>query len=136
MLSQGGLATDLMNYAAANQYQLNMTRMGIFLNQAVNLPRRAKPQKIYRLDEVVAAIIDRLGVVYPGNNLQIADFSKSGSFMTTELTIRLTNMIPSGINVIGDQFNDLPVNLERLSVTQDGSGNQFSGTLTLQVLGN
>ncbi len=136
MLSQGGRSIDLLNYAEANQFQVNMTRMGIFLSQGVNLPNRAKPNQIYSLREVVATVIDRLALVYPGNNLQISDFYKKGSFMTTQLTIRLNGMVPATINLIGEQFKDLPVNLEGISVTQDTSGNQFSGTLTLQALGN
>ena len=136
MLSQGGRATDLLNYASANQFQVNMTRMGIFLNQEITLPARNKPTQIYSLQEVVAMVIDRLALIYPGNNLQIADFTKSGSFMTTELTIRLNGMVPATIHLIGEQLRDLPVNLERMSVTQDGSDNQFSGTIILQALGN
>lgn len=134
MQSTGSQTETLLTWAKENNATVMIKSDGIYLSKTGNVPKRPRPKTIYPLKEVLANFIDQLAIVYPGNHLSLSEFSNKTAYTDVTLTIKLEDVSPSVIALIGNQTKDLPFVLQGiiLNVT-DGS---LSGSIILEALGS
>lgn len=136
MQSAGSKTEVLFDWAQQNHIASSIKSDGIYLSEDVNLPNRPIPSKIYPMKEVLATFVDRLANVYPGNNLTIGHFVKKegGVYTSATLTIKIQNISPVVLAMIGEQFKDLPFVLHevKLNIT-DGN---LTGSVIIEALGS
>lgn len=132
--SAGARVKTLMNWARTNSIKLEVTPDHFILTLPLHLQNRASPTTINQLQEVIAALIDRLSYIIPGNSLQMTGVTDKRVFKQAGLGISLASFSPATLTMLGDQLKDLPLVITKISVTM-GSGS-FSGTITFQALGD
>jgi hypothetical protein len=135
MISNGGTAQDLFAWGATNHISVAIKKDGMYLSTTLNLPKRPYPTKIYDLKKVMAAFIDKLAIVYPGNHLSMGDFSNRGVYTDVRFSIALDNITPLVLQLIGKQFEDLPFVLRDITLTAQ-AGSTINGLITIEALGS
>jgi len=135
VLSTGGKVEDLFAWASHHGTDVVITKKGITITQAFNLPKRPYPKTIYPATQVIALLADKLSNVYPGNNLTLGDFVKKGIFTDILVTIKFQSIAPVILNLIGQQLNGLPLVLHDITLTVDENIN-LTGSITIEALGN
>jgi hypothetical protein len=134
VVSRGGTVSALYAWAARNDATVNIERTGIVLSMPITVNNRPKSDTIMNLDQVIAALIDRLAKVYPGNHMTMMDETKKGVFSQVQLNIQFSQISPAVLNLISEQLTGLPLILR--SMTLGISNSTLTGTLTLDALGN
>lgn len=131
--STGGKTSELMDWAEQHSAKVDIKSDGFYLVLHIVTPPRTAPRTIYPLNQIVAAVIDRLSDSYPGNHYNLAEINSKGVYSTTKLTINVSNLSPMVLTLIGQQFKDLPFVIKQISLTaKDGS---FDGSIILEGLG-
>jgi hypothetical protein len=132
--SQGSSMETLQAWAQQTKTSVQIKQNGVYLNFPVNAPARPRPKSIYPLQSVLSRLIDRLAVVNPGNNLQMSNFDSKVAYTVVAITVKFDRISPTIFELLGEQFKDLPLVLQKVSVkTQNGS---LSGTIIIQALGS
>ncbi len=134
VLSNGGTMADLYAFADANKLTVMIQENGISLIKSLNSVNRPRTHTIYSAQKVLAAIIDRVGTIVPGNNMTLGSSVKTGVFLTAPLTIALDKISTPVLNLIGQQFAGLPVVLNTVQIAIDNG--TITGTIKLDVVGN
>lgn len=134
MTSQGGTVEQLLTWAARNGKEVKIEKAGFSLTEVFPLPNRDKPKEIFAINDIIATFVDRLAKVYPGNNMDIGDFSNKPSYTEVFITVRLSAVSPLVLILIADQLKGLPIVLQ--SITANVNNGNLSGSMILQALGN
>lgn len=132
--SNGNSIENLMAWADRNHATVNIKADGIYVGMALGVSPRPIPRKIYTLKLIVARLTDNIAVVYPGNHLQLGEFTNRNVFTDLAITITLDNVSPGLLAMIGEQFKDLPIVLRGMKLTVN-EGN-LTGSITLEALGS
>jgi hypothetical protein len=135
LLSNGGTMADLYTFAKAHQATVSIGSSGVGISMSLSLKKRPVPNKIYSVQKVVAAVIDRVAAVLPGNNLTLAAVEKKNVYSVEKVTINLTAVSPGVLGLLGKQLAELPLVLNEVKLTADDSGN-LTGSITLDALGS
>lgn len=132
--SEGARTAPLFEWAKLNQAQIQAQPEGFYVIMPVYTTNRPMPNTINELTDVIANIVDRLSFVMSGNNLQVGPITDRKAYSETELTVSF-NMIPlTTLDLIGQQFKDLPLVLNK--VTIKANRGVLTGSIMLQALGN
>jgi len=134
VVTKASTVQAVTNWAEQNESKLSIQQDGIYILTNILLEKRATPRKIYSLKEVVANLIDRLSSVYPGNRLQLAEFKNKGLYQDVDLSIIIEAATPMLLSMIGEQFKDLPIVLETVSLVSENG--VFNGKITFKALGS
>lgn len=132
--SQGARTNVLYDWAKQNNIKIELHSDGFYLTAALLVGDRLAPTTIYKLDDVVANLIDRLSYIIPGNPLTIGAYVDKGKYFEAQLTISFDTLSPTMLNAIGQQLKTLPLVLSSMNVTVT-NGN-LSGSIVLIALGN
>jgi len=132
--SLGARTNVLYNWAKQNNIKIELHSDGFYLTAALVVKDRLAPTAIYKLDDVIANLIDRLSYIIPGNPLVIGAYIDKGKYFETQLTISFDNLSPTMLNAIGQQLKTLPLILSSMNITVT-NGN-LSGSIVLIALGN
>lgn len=135
VLSNGGSVAELYAWASANKASVVIKKTGISLTMFVDTTSRPQPTTIYSVPKVVAALVDRLAKVVPGNHLELGDFIKKGVYTTVQVKVSLDSISPVILDLIGKQFNGLPLVLHDVTLSQDEKGS-MKGSITIDALGS
>ncbi len=133
-ISMGGKAEDLFRWAHTHQAVINIKTTGIYVGMQINVPSRPVPKKIYPLKEIVGELVDRIGAVYPGNRMELAELTKTGPYSQVQVTINLTDVSPGVLPLLGEQLKDLPLVLQ--SVTLTITNGVLAGTIIILAIGS
>lgn len=133
--SSGGKVEDLMAWAKNNDLAFNIKSEGFAINKVIIVPKRPNPNSIYPLKQVIAQLVDKISLVYPGNHLSLGDFKNRGVYTDVPVTIRFDSVSPVIVALIANQLRALPFVLQNIVVTADKSNN-LSGSFTIQALGS
>lgn len=106
---------------------------GFYLNWLTVYPIRQPPQTIYKLNDVIATMVDRLNDIDPGNHMTIGAILDRRVYLETTLTISFTNVTPGIFTLLGLQLHNLPLVLNKVSMTAINGA--LSGVIVLQALG-
>jgi len=132
--SLGGRTNVLYNWAGNNNLKVKIKPDGFYLTAPLLAVNRPEPTVIYKLDHVVANIIDRLSYILQGNPVAISPYADQGKYMETQITISFTNLSTTTLDVIGQEFRMLPLVLSKVDFkVVNGS---LSGSIVLTALGN
>ena len=132
--SLGARTNVLYNWAKKNNVKIELQTNGFYLTAALVVRDRLAPTVIYKLDDVIANLIDRLSYIIPGNPLAIGAYVDKGKYLETQLTIKFNNLSPTMLNAIGQQLKTLPLVLSSIDATV--SKGNLSGSIILIALGN
>ncbi len=134
-IRSSGAKTDLLfAWAKQNKASVDVQPEGFYLIWQETSSNRPVPQDIYKLDEAVATLVDRLADVMPGNNLTVGTVINKKSYLDLPLTINFDGVSPEVFNLVGLQLKNLPFVLNKVSMTM-GNGT-VSGSIVLQALGD
>lgn len=135
MRSSGNDIETIFQWCKKNNLQVKIKAIGIVVSRNINLPSRQKPKQIYKMDEILASIIDNLAKVFPGNNVTLSEGTKGpGVFSSNKLTISVSSASPMVLTLIGEQLKGLPLNVSAISMAM--TNESLNGTIDLEVLGN
>lgn len=131
--SNGTKAGTLFAWAKTTNANIQVQTDGFYLNWLTLYPLRQPPTSIYRLTAVIAAIVDRINDIIPGNHLMVGTTTDKKAYIESILTITYVNIPPSLFTLIGAQLHDLPLVLNKVSITV--TNGELSGVIVLQALG-
>jgi hypothetical protein len=134
-VAPGDTIESLSEWAEKNGATVKVDADGIHVSMALELKNRMKPKKIYPLEDISAAVLDRVSVVYPGNHVKLNEFTQKGVYSTVKITITLEEVTPLVLSLIGQQLRHLPLVLTAISITGVRNG-QLSGLIILEGLGS
>lgn len=132
--SLGARTSVLYNWAKKNNLKIELQTTGFYLTAALVVRDRPVPTVIYKLNDVIANLIDRLSYIIPGNPLVIGAYTDKGKYFETQLTISFDNLSPTMLNAIGQQLKTLPLVLSSIDATV--SKGNLTGSIILIALGN
>lgn len=132
--SLGARTNLLYSWANKNNLKVEIKPDGFYLNAALKSTNRSPPTVIYKLDHVIANIIDRLSYIMPGNPVSISAFNNQGKYIETEVTISFANISVTTLKVIGQDLKLLPLILSKVDLTVENGS--LSGSIVLTALGN
>ena len=132
--SGGSDVASLEDWVKNNNATIEIRQDGIYVIMLFSGSNRLMPKNIYPIKDVIATLIDRLGNVYPGNNMQISTFNNKGAYTDVSITVNFMNGSPTMLSLIGSQFKDLPCVLKSMAFTVT-NGN-ITGSIIIQALGN
>lgn len=124
----------LYDWAKKNNATVEITTDGFFVNFPITTPNRNPPTKIFRMQDIIARLVDRLLYVIPGNVMKVGTFVKLNAVTETELIIQFSIVPPITLDAIAQQFKDLPLILTNVHMKLQAQG--LSGTITLKAFGN
>jgi hypothetical protein len=133
--SMGARTNTLFDWAKNNDAAVDVTPTGFFIDKQTGpFVNRPEIHTIIQLQSIVANLLDRLSYVLPGNNMRIGAYTNKGKYSETEITITFSQITPTMLRLIGNQFKQLPLILSSAKITTtDGN---LSGTIQLKALGN
>lgn len=132
--SLGARTNVLYDWANKNKVQVELRPTGFYLVVALVSKNRPVPTTIYKLDHVIANLIDRLSYIIPGNPVGITAYLNQGRYLETQVTISFENLSPNTLNVVGEQLKMLPLILSKVDLT--ATNGSLSGSIVLTALGN
>lgn len=132
--SQGSQLKNLYEWSKINNATVNIRREGISV--ALNMPvvNRAQPTNIYPVRHVIARLIDNLSTVYPGNRIQLGEFTNRDNYTEVAAVITLENVSPELLGVIGSMLRNYPITLQSIVVSVNNGS--LNGSINLLILGN
>jgi hypothetical protein len=135
LLSVGGNIENVFAWANRNNMTVNIKPDGVSLTTTTTVPKRLPPKQIFPINQVLAVFVDKMGAIYPGNRLTLGNFAKKGVFTSVPISIKLEKVSTILLELIGEQFKDLPFVLRTINATVDRSDN-LTGTIDMDALGN
>lgn len=132
--SSGGTTQDLFQWATDHNSTVNIEQNGISVIVHMNFPNRPLPKTIYPIKEVLGTLVDRVALVYPGNNLKLDAFDNKGMFTDVNITITVSNVSPAVVALIGNQLKDLPLALHTIAI--DVNNGNLTGNIIIHALGS
>lgn len=134
VMSRGARTNLLYEWANTNHADVQILKNGFAVVLNSNLNNRLSPNTISPLDGIVSTLIDSMSYVLPGNNLQVGQPINKGYYSEREIKISFDNVTIAILDLIGQQFKDLPLVLTNVSITM--SNGMASGIITVRALGN
>jgi hypothetical protein len=132
--SRGSNTSTLFEWAKQYQAIANIEADGVYVTMSVLLQSRPLPREIYPTKEVLGTLLDRLASVYPGNHVKMRAFENKGRFYNVGIDIDFDNLSPDVLALIGIQFKDLPMVLDKLSLDIENAN--LKGTMTTHIMGS
>lgn len=131
--SDGTKSSLLFDWAKQNGMTVEVATDGFYITATDTFLSRPVPQTINKLSEVIAHLVDRLATILPGNRLQLTPIQDRRSYQETNVTITFNGLTPDTLALLGLQLKNLPLVLNKVSVTMTDGG--LSGSIILQALG-
>lgn len=133
--SKGGKMADLYAWGEANKITVLIKQTGVYLSVYVPTKRMPARNTITPIPKLIAAIVDRVSTVLPGNRMTIGKTDKKGVFSKITISINFNGITPSIFDLLGQQFANMPVVLHDVKIGVKDNG-MLDGTLTIEGLGN
>lgn len=136
ILSRGGTMADLYAWAEVHKATVNLQVTGVVISMPLPMINRASPRDIYPRQKVIAALIDRIAEVLPGNTMKLEPLESGGSlFSESRMSISVDAISPVVLDLIGKQFTGLPLVLNNVKLTVNENGT-LTGLIIIDALGN
>lgn len=132
--SQGVRTNTLFSWAENHRASIAVKPDGFYVNMTLTVLTRARPTYIYKIEDVLATLTDRLSYILPGNSMTVGESTTKGKFYRTQVTINFSNIVPTTLGLIGQQLINLPVVINNVTLTINVDG--ISGSIVLTALGN
>lgn len=133
VVTPGSKVQVLEDWAEKRHAFVEIKSDGIYVTMTLQLELRPITRDITSLQDSIEKFIDRLISVYPGNNLRIDQPSSQGSYSEQNVVLTLDSATPALLKMIGQQMQDLPMVIKKITLTSSDSG--LSGSINLTFLG-
>jgi hypothetical protein len=130
----GSKVQTLEDWATSRQAFVEIKSDGVYVTMSFNLSDRAVSRELYPLQDSIEKFIDRLIVVYPGNNLRIEEPVSQGAYVQQNVVINISEATAPLLKMIGQQMQDLPIIIKEIKLTAEEAG--LSGSINLTFLGS
>ncbi|HEV2613703.1 MAG TPA: hypothetical protein VGV92_03225 [Gammaproteobacteria bacterium] len=134
LTSMGGTATQLLTLSQSMGMVATFSSNGVFVNFTSSLSHRPVPDTIANTEKTVAIIMDRMTRVLPKKSVSVNQTISNRVFKQVEMTISFNNVSPEVLQLIGSRLDDLPVNIE--SITVSVKNGLLTGYFKISVVGN
>ena len=110
-------------------------------NQSVNLsfitayPARLERHDIYKTQEILRVLIDRLKPVLNNSLINVSTEISSDNYKELTVTVNVTNASLDTLDIIAKQLSDLPLLFTSVRLTQGNTG-LLTGQINLIIVGN
>lgn len=132
--SKGAKTSILYDWAEQNGATISVTPEGIFANVKQHFTPRSRPTAIYKINRVIADLVDNISTVFPGNHITLGVFDKKEVYTTVPVTIQIDMASVALLPLISEQIKDLPLVLSNVNLNyEEGT---INGTIVLKALGN
>jgi hypothetical protein len=132
--SEGSRTNVLFDWAKKHDATVDILPTGFFITTTFPQLNRLPPTEIHSLKAVLGNLIDRLSYVLQGNNLTLLPAANRGEYSEVNLALNLNGISLNTLNLVGKQFQSLPLTMSKLTLTFDNG--YLSGTINLKALGN
>jgi len=132
--SQGARTSSLFDWAKKNSLQIDTDTTGFSLKiKMINL-NRSQTSVIYRFNDVISNLVDRVSYVLPSNALRVTNINRGTYFTVADVKITFTGITPSTFKLLSNQLAAMPIVLNK--VTTNLRDDKLTGSIDLKVLGN
>ncbi len=131
--SAGGDTEVLEQWARRHGFEFSMLGSNAQLTAATHLKPRAAPEKTYKLQQVTSTLIDSLDRLLQENVVSVGVTQRRGNALSTVLTVKIDNLSPDLLKLIGLELAGMPVILTSAHVRIDSG--LINGTMELSVWG-
>lgn len=135
LLSSGNNISNLKRWAYLQHISIDIDNKGISANIPNTVNNRAKPNKIFKLQNVLGNIVDRINNILPGNAITLHPIVSYSQYKEISFSITIEDVTPTLLSLLAEQFTQMPVAFDGAELTVSNNG-FISGTLTLTALGN
>ncbi len=135
LLSSGNNISNLKKWAYQQHISVDIDNKGVSANIPNTVKNRAKPNKIFKLQNVLGNIVDRTNSILPGNAILLQPIVSYSQYKEISFSITIEDVTPTLLLLLAEQFTQMPVAFDGAELTVNDSG-FISGTLTLTALGN
>lgn len=132
--SLGMRSHTLLEWAKSRRIDVLIKPDGYYLSFPLYALNRTAPNKIYKIQDVISTLTDRVSYVLPGNSLAITSLQAKEKYSRAIITIKFNEIVPGTLTVLAHQLKDLPLILNDVSMDIKDTG--LSGTITVTALGN
>jgi hypothetical protein len=132
--SLGGKVESLFSWVYKYNGTPDISTDGIYANFEASLPKRPLPTRIETSKNVLAALLDRVAKVTPGNVIQLNSTAIKKNYTQTTITYNVPSSSPTVYAAISKQLENLPLVLTKASIKID-NGN-LAASFTFMALGN
>jgi hypothetical protein len=131
--SSGGTLDILLAWVRNNAVDFSNNNEIGTLVFPVTAPNRPLPNEIYNLDDVSAAVYDRLQASIVMGAVSYKEADLKSNYSSTEISVTFQQLSPDVLTLLGVELRGLPVVLEKCTFqVQNGL---LSGTINLKILG-
>lgn len=134
LMSDGARIQILLDWAYRNDVTIDILPDGVYATLYIANARREPPETINPLRDVIAAMLDRMSYVIPGNNLAISAITDKKQYKTAMLTVNFNQLAPMTLATLGEYIEGLPLVLNKFTIKADNG--EMSGVITFQALGS
>jgi len=133
--SKGTRIKPLAEWAKQNNVDIQIKPEGIHVAMAISISNRDMVIERMPLQDVLIKFIDRESYVEHGHTISLGPIDSShDNFKMQTLTLTVNNVSFDTLELVVDQFKDLPLILTKANFTF--GNDSLSGTMTLAVLGS
>jgi hypothetical protein len=133
--SEGATTHLLFDWARHNNAMVSVENNGFHVIFKVAAFGRPMPATINKIDSVLAAVVDSIAAIMPGNHLQVTESANRGKYIQRQITITFNNITIDTFGLIAFQLKNLPLVLNSVSIKVTSPG-FLSGSIELRALGN
>lgn len=134
-LSIGGTMAELMRWGTLNHVNVNIEKQTITLSRMIMVKNRTDIPALNPVNYTIAALIDKIVRVYPGNNFELGDAKSQGANKVMPITVKYNGISQAMFSLISEQLIGLAVTLKTVTI-QIGSDMSLTGDIVLDALGN
>ena len=132
--SSGGRATGLIAKAQSLNMVTKFSSQGATVDFSTVLPKRSASDSMRRIHETQLLLIKRLTTVLPRQAIELHNTNTNPVFQEVGITITFQHLSAADLTLIAHDLDDLPVNLNLISVNINDK--LFSGSMNISLVGN
>ncbi len=132
--STGGSSTQLLTISQSKGMSVYFSPNNVTLHFSVVLTHRELSESMSSVDKTVDTLKKRLDGVLPKTAVVVEQATTNPVFKKITITLSLDNNSPEILNTIGTKVDDLPVNIDVITVTLNKG--QLTGNIKISAIGN
>lgn len=133
--SQGATTHLLFDWAKRHNAKVAVSNDGFHIYLSQSIANRPPPTSINNLNSVIAALVDSIAAVLPGNALSVGALADRGRYAERPIVLTFTQITLARLMIIGQQLKNLPLVLDSVSIKIDQTG-YLTGVMNFRVFGN
>jgi hypothetical protein len=127
--------SELNHWSTQHHFSLLVNNQGVHINTLLHTSNRTSPKNIYKLQNILRILIDRLQSTLPGIiQIKLSEHTQFSEFKEVEISLTFSNITPGTLRIVSNTLKDLPINFNTLETTINHG--LISGTLKLTIVGN